>query len=105
MEYCIEKFLSTTTPFLDGQRFDKFMEELRKISNYQEKLKKLIADNPEWIEAARETKNADGKPQICFFLDEKRLKKGEVPKENELMLRIFDMGTCPTIKVQTFVKA
>lgn len=83
-------------PFLEGQKSSEFLREIKTIPNYEEVVKNLINNDKEWQEAI----NNYG---ICYFLiDEIPLKQVRLP-DNQVELRLFCRGTCPTIKVTKFI--
>ena len=99
--YQLTNFTQNITPFIEGQSLKRFMLELEKVPNCQERFQNLIkADSEKWLETTLKTKDNKGF-HINFFYEEVTVKEKDI-KPNQLFLRNFCLGTQPTLKVEIY---
>ena len=97
-EICLENFLSNIHPYLEGDSFDEFLSELRKVPDYQSVFLSLLRENPAWLTEAQSSANG------VSFLCQKLCINSGVSLPNKLELRRFEAGEKPTIKVTKYLR-
>lgn len=95
----LKQFLSNIHPFLDGDDLGQFISELTKIPNYEKVFETLINEDPAWLEEARKSQKG-----VSFFLETVNASFDAKSLLNELSLRRFHNGECPTIKVTKYIR-
>lgn len=96
----LKDFTQNIVPFLEGQSLDRFILELNKVPNCQERFQNLIDNDYSWLETTLNTRDENGL-HIYFFFEEIKIKEIDV-KPNQLFLRNFCLGTQPTLKVEIY---
>lgn len=92
-------FIGQPKPYEEGQDFHMFIQELKKIPDFDKKFQELVSHNSKWINLALATLDDKGF-HVNFFINYQKL-KGLEAKSNELSLENFHKDT-PTIMVTVF---
>lgn len=98
--YQLANFTQNITPFIEEQSLERFMLELEKVPNCQERFQNLIKADSKWLETALKTKDDKGF-HINFFYKEVKVNEKDV-KPNQLFLRNFCLNTEPTLMIEVY---
>lgn len=98
--YQLKDFTTNIAPFIEGQSLERFLWELNKVPNYQERFATLIKNDKIWLHHALSTRDEKG-VHIYFFYDVIKV-ADNIQKPNQLFLRDFCFATQPTLKVEIY---
>lgn len=96
----LKDFTANITPFIEYQSLERFLSELDKVPNCQERFETLIKNDKIWLQHALSTSDENG-VHIYFFYEEIKVAK-DIEKPNQLFLRDFCLATRPTLKVEIY---
>ena len=96
----LKDFTANITPFIEYQSLERFISELDKVPNCQERFETLIKNDKIWLQHALSTSDENG-VHIYFFYEEIKVAEN-IEKPNQLFLRDFCLDAYPTLKVEIY---